>query len=137
MSITWRDQIRAVRGRVHDTMSVSCLHYSPGGTRHGGARVRYNYSRGALGEISGADGVGERYALPTEVIFDGREFEPSQNDLLIFEGGEVLQVGPVYPADVRTDFRRAEVAQVEKMVFSRYAFLTPGEPWAGLDPPEG
>lgn len=117
-------------------MAVGCLHYTPDGSRQGSERVRYHYSRGALGELAGSDGYGERYALPSAVIFDAREFVPAQNDLLVFESGEVLQVGPVYPADVRTDFRHAEVAQLEQALFASYPFLTPGQPWAGLTPPE-
>lgn len=134
--MSWRDQIRAARGIVHETMAVGCLHLTPDGTLRGAERVRYHYSRGALGDLPGPDGYGERYALPTAVIFDQREFTPAQNDLLVFESGEVLQVGPVYPADVRTDFRRADVAQLEQALYASYPFLTPGQPWAGLTPPE-
>lgn len=132
----WRDHIRAARSLVHEAMASQCLHYSPDGTRQGAVRVRYQYSRGALGDLQGADGAGERYALPSAVIFDSRDFTPAANDLLVFESGGVLQVGPVYPPDMRTDFRRAEVAQLEPAVYSRYPFLAPDQPWAGLDPPE-
>ena len=134
--MSWRDQIRAARGVVHETMAVGCLHVDRTGQVLGQRRVRYHYSRGALGDLPGSDGYGERFTQATAVIFDQREFVPAQNDLLVFEGGEVLQVGPVYPPDVRTDFRRADVAQLEQALYARYPFLTPGQPWAGLTPPE-
>lgn len=134
--MSWREQIRAARGIVHETMSLACLHVTPDGASQASQRVRYHYSRGALGAMPGSDGYGERLANTTSVVVDQRDFVPAQNDLLVFESGAVLQVGPVMPADVRSDFREADVAQLEQAAFGRYPFLTPGQPWAGLTPPE-
>lgn len=133
--MSWREQIRAARGIVHETMSLVCLHVTPDGGTQNGQRVRYHYSRGALGSLPGSDGYGERLANATSVVFDQRDFVPSQNDLLVFESGEVLQVGPVMPPDVRTDFREADVAQLERAAYGRYPFLKLNQPWAGLTPP--
>lgn len=135
--MTWREQIVATRETVHETMALACLHVSPDGSSQAAARVRYHYSRGALSVVPGQDSYGERLALPTDVIFDQREFMPSRKDLLVFESGEVVQVDTVYPPDVRTDFRRANVAPVEAAVMAaHYPFLTSGQPWAGLTYPE-
>lgn len=133
--MSWREQVRTVGDIVHDTMSLTCIHCSPDGSTQSGRRVRYHYSRGALGAHPADEGYGERYANLTEIVFDSREFEPAQNDLLVFESGAVLQVGPVRPPDVRTPHRKVEVSQLEQAAFGRYPFLTPGEAWAGLEPP--
>lgn len=117
-------------------MAVGCLHCGTTGEIHGAVRVRYHFSRGALGDLPGPDGYSDRLHNLTTVTFDQREFVPGRNDLLVFESGEVLQVGQVMPAEVRTDFRRADVAQLEQAAFSRYPFLSHGQPWAGLTPPE-
>ncbi len=135
--MSWREQIVHAREVVHDTMSLACLLVPPGGGEQAAVRVRYHYSRGALGLLPGSDGYGERLALPTDVVFDQREFTPRRNDLLVFASGEVAQVDTVYPPDVRTDFRTANVAPLEDAVLAaRYPFLTPGQPWAGLTYPE-
>lgn len=116
-------------------MALACLHCSPGGDSRVPARVRYHYSRGALGQLAGSDGYGERAENFTEIVYDQREMNPARGDLLVFETGEVLQVGVQLPPDVRTDYTKAEAAQLTEQALAQYSFLTPGLPWAGLAPP--
>jgi len=115
-------------------MALDCWHCSPDGSQRVAARVRYHYSRGALGQLPGADGYGERAENFTTVVYDVDALTLSHGDLLVFESGEVVQVGNRLPRDVRTAFAQAEVAQLGEAVFARYSFLTPGQAWAGLPP---
>lgn len=131
--MSWRAQINQARSIVHDTMAVDCIHCSRDGSVQRRARVRYHYSRGALGHMPGSDGYGERAANFTDIVFDDTQLALTRGEVLVFENGEVLEVDTVMPRDVRTGFRKANVAQVEHAAFAiTFPFLTSGQPWAGL-----
>lgn len=122
----WREQKRAARHIVHETMALPCWHIPfAGGLPPTLTRARLHTARptattSAMGDIESM-GYAKWEADHTKLVFMRDEVDPKRNDIFIFAPDEAYTVEPERPFDditVTVKVSRMEVKKAIELVQS-------------------
>lgn len=113
--MNWREQKRAARHIVHDTMKIEARYYPPGSTGWTPVHVRLQTKFGLIGD-NRSMGWAEIEAIKPRLVFMREEQEPQNGAVVWFAVGEAYRIDNTDPAD---DITR--IANVTRLTPKQYA----------------
>ncbi|AEY69570.1 hypothetical protein AH2_00060 [Burkholderia phage vB_BceS_AH2] len=113
--MNWREQKRAARQIVHDTMKVEARYYPPRGAGYTTVHVRLHTKWGLIGD-SRSMGWAEMEAIKPRLVFMREEQEPETGAVVWIAVGEAYRIDNTNPPD---DIER--IANVTRLTPKQYA----------------